>query len=81
MFSVHSDLRMFLLHAKPCKYVVSTFRSKLTVPFFMEDLKGGGRWFLRNAGVHLPNYMAIIPVETIHEYTIVRTSNPSSSLA
>jgi len=47
----------------------------------MEDIKGGGRWFLRNAGVHLPNHTAIIPEDTIHEHTRVRTSNPSSSMA
>jgi hypothetical protein len=47
----------------------------------MEDLKGGGRWFLRNAGVHFPNHIAIIPEDAIDEYTRVRTSNPSLSLA
>ena len=50
-------------------YVLSTFQTKLVAPFFMEDLKGSSRWFLQNAGVHLPNYTAIIPEDTIHEYT------------
>jgi hypothetical protein len=61
--------------------MLSTFRTKLAAPFFMEDLIGRDRWFLQNAGVHGPNYTAIIPEDTIHEYTRVRTSNSPSSLA